>query len=387
VKTVLITGAAGFIGRNLRQALERQPDVTLRLFTSSDSPEQLDGALREAEVIYHLAGVNRPQTEAEFTAVNVGFTREICAKLRDAGRAPRIVFASSVQAAGNSAYGQSKQAAEEELRAFKAASGAEVVIYRLKNVFGRWCRPGYNSVVATFCHNIARGLPIQISDPDRELELVYIDDVVTALASELSSADALREWGEVPCSHWVTLGQLSEMIQAFQASRSSLVMPDLSNPFAKKLYATFLSYLPEHEFAYSLVKREDNRGELAEFIKSYPFGQIFVSRTKPGITRGNHYHLQKAEKFLVIEGDAVIRFRHIERDDVLEYPVCGRDLRVVDIPPGYTHSIENVGTTEMIVLFWASDVFDPQRPDTYFSDVLRSQEGRHEGSHHRRHAA
>ncbi len=383
----MVTGAAGFIGRNLRAALQRQPDVIVRGLDVENTAADLDRQLREAGLIFHLAGINRPQTEAEFTSGNVDFTRAICERLKGLGRTPKIVFSSSIQAAWDNAYGLSKRAAEAELERFAAETGAEVAVYRLKNVFGKWCRPSYNSVVATFCHNIARGLPLQISDPQRELDLAYIDDVVAAFLGEAVSRSAGLSFKEITTSHKVTLRELAELLLAFEASRRTLVMPDLSGPFVRKLYATFLSYLPEDDFAYALAKKADERGDLAEFIKSCHSGQIFVSRTKPGVTRGNHYHHTKTEKFLVLEGEAVIRLRQIERNEILEYPVSGRGLTVVDIPPGYTHSIENVGDRELVVLFWAGEVFEPQRPDTYFLPVAVPPEEAHEGRHDRRHAA
>ncbi len=269
-------------------------------------------------------------------------------------------------------YGRSKLHAEQCLRRFSDATAARVTIFRWTNLFGKWCRPNYNSVTATFCHNVAHGLPIQISDPNREIELAYIDDVVAGLLAELAT-DEGRDRICLACvqpTYRVTLGALAAKIQSFRDSRTDLKLPDMSDRFTRCLYATYLSYLPEGEFAYPLDIKRDNRGELAEFLKSPHCGQIFVSRTKPGITRGNHFHHTKVEKFLVLEGDAAIRFRHIESNAVLTYRVSGKDFRVLDIPPGYTHSIENVGTGEMVVLFWASEIFDPATPDTYSAEVL-----------------
>ena len=250
-------------------------------------------------------------------------------------------------------------------------TGASVFVFRLPGVFGKWCRPNYNSVVATFCHNIARDLPIAISDPAREIELVYIDDVVRAFIDIMD--------GRLPASegkyfiaeptYRISLGVLAKTIQSFRDSRVSLALPDMSDPLIRALYATYVSYLPADTFAYALNQRIDPRGELAELLKSHHIGQIFVSRTRPGITRGNHYHDTKVEKFLVLEGNAMIRFRHIMAGDVIEYPVSGCEFRVVDIPPGYTHSIENVGKTDLIVLFWADEVFNPDMPDTFGMDV------------------
>ncbi len=244
------------------------------------------------------------------------------------------------------------------------------MVFRLTNVFGKWCRPNYNSVVATFAHNIARNLPISINDPVRELELVYIDDVVAAMLATIDAAPEGVSEGKVSCVHRVTLGALANQLQVFHASRSTLVLPSFEVDFVKKLYATYLSYLEPDRFAYSLEQKTDQRGSLAEFLKSRQFGQLFVSRTKPGVTRGNHYHHTKTEKFLVVEGRAIVRFRHIEGGHVIEHAVSGSEFRVVDIPPGYTHSIENVGAGELVTLFWASEIFDPQRPDTVMMPVL-----------------
>jgi UDP-2-acetamido-2,6-beta-L-arabino-hexul-4-ose reductase len=383
---VLVTGARGFVGRNLVQSLRQRKDVELSAYDVEFAEQELWDALGRADLIFHLAGVNRPPSPEEFEAGNAGFTGEICNRLLAAGRAPKIVFASSTQAELDNPYGRSKLHAEETLRRFSAAAGARVTIFRWTNLFGKWCRPNYNSVTATFCHNTARGLPIQISDPSREVELAYIDDVVAGLLAELveqvANLPEQRQVGNLPGgservtlarvepTYRATVGGLAATIQSFRDSRTNLQLPELGDRFTCCLYATYLSYLPEDEFAYPLEIKSDNRGELAEFLKLPHGGQIFVSRTKPGITRGNHYHHTKVEKFLVLEGDAVIRFRHVESDEILAYAVSGKDFRVVDIPPGYTHSIENVGARDMVVLFWASEVFDPSNPDTYAAKVL-----------------
>ncbi len=387
MQIVLVTGAAGFIGRNLVAAFRRFDDLDVRCHDVDSDATELRHALAQADVVYHLAGVNRPPTDAEFTSGNVEFTRWVCDRLHSLRRAPKIVFASSIQAVLDSPYGRSKAAAERTLREFANRDHAEVAIYRLPNVFGKWCRPNYNSVVATFCHRLARGESIEISDPRRELELVYIDDVVEAFAGERLSRGVATSFKKVAVSHRVTLARLAAMIQAFQASRQTLAFPDLADPFARKLYATFLSHVPERELAYPLVQKADARGALAEFLKSDHLGQIFVSRTRPGVTRGGHYHHTKAEKFLVLEGHAMIRLQGFDSRQVIEIPVAGQDFRVVDIPPGYAHSIENTGSGELVVLFWASEVFDPARPDTYSMPVEHVAEEAHEGNHDRRHAA
>jgi len=372
---VLITGARGFVGRNLVEVLRRRDDVELCEFDVGFPEQQLWDGLDRADVVFHLAGINRPQTPGEYETGNAGFTQELCDRLTSRGRTPKIVFASSTQAELDNPYGKSKLHAEQRLRRFSDETGARVTIFRWTNLFGKWSRPNYNSVTATFCHNIARGLPIQISDPTRELELAYIDDVVAALVAELAD-DGSRErvvvTGVEP-TYRTTLGGLAAKVQSFRDGRTNLLLPDVGDRFTHCLYATYLSYLPESEFAYPLDIRRDARGELAEFIKSPDCGQIFVSRTKPGITRGNHFHHTKTEKFLVLEGEAMIRFRRIDAEEVIEYRVSGKDFRVVDIPPGYTHSIENVGSNEMVVLFWASEIFDPSASDTKFDEVLHAK--------------
>jgi len=376
---VLVTGSNGFIGKNLCSVLRRREDVELLVYDLDKRPDDLESALEIADVVFHLAGVNRPKDTDEFETGNAGSVDDVCKKLRTIGRAPKIVLSSSIQAELDNPYGVSKRNAEEVLRGFAEETVAGCVVYRFKNLFGKWCRPNYNSVTATFCHNIAHDLPIQISDPKKEMDLTYIDDVVEALVGEL---EGVKETGfrfgrELP-SYRVSLGELAGLIQSFRDSRDNLMMPNFSKAIVRNLYASYLSYLDKEDFAYELIQHKDERGELAELLKSPYVGQIFVSRTRPGITRGNHYHDSKVEKFAVVEGEAIIRFRSIKpevRDqrpevrEVLEYRVSGSEFRVVDIPPGYAHSIENVGKGDMVVLFWASEMFNPEKPDTYFELV------------------
>lgn len=367
---ILVTGSNGFIGRHLMEALGRNQNVRAMGYDLGVPESELDAALAQADIIFHLAGVNRPQNVEEFKQGNTDFTQTLCAKLEAMKRTPLIVMSSSIQAELDNPYGISKRMGEQALMSWAERTGAPTVIFRLKNVFGKWCRPNYNSVTATFCHNMAHDLPVTISDPSRELELVYIDDVVEAFLKTLEEHPTRGEFRSVDRSFKVTLGDLAAKIRSFRESRTTLRLASMDDAFTRCLYATYLSYLDGPDFAYGLEIKTDNRGCLAEFMKSAQFGQIFVSRTKPGITRGNHYHHTKTEKFMVVEGEAVIRFRHIQNGDVIEHKVSGRDFRVVDIPPGYTHSIENVGTAEMIVLFWASEIFDPGKPDTYAMPVL-----------------
>jgi len=370
MKTVLITGAAGFVGKNLVAALKRRDDVRLILFDVSTEPSVLDAGLAEADLIYHLAGVNRPKDGSEFVTGNTGLTEQILARLADFGRTPVFVISSSAQAELDNPYGRSKKAAEDAVLKFNNDNGAPVCIYRLAGVFGKWSRPDYNTVVATFCHNIARGMQITVNDPNRELELVYIDDVVSAFLRHLDDApDPDRQRYNVGRTFRVTLGELADRIRRLHAIRETLTVPDLSDDLMKCLHATYLSFLPEDGFGYPVKLNTDKRGWLFELIKAEHFGQIFVSKTLPGVIRGNHYHDTKVEKFCVIQGQGVIRFRQIDSDQILEYPVDDRAIMVVDIPPGYTHSIENTGEGEMICLFWANQIFSPRRPDTYFIPV------------------
>ncbi len=371
----LVTGAKGFVGKNLCAALKWLDDIELYEYDIDNTPEELAGWLQKAQVIVHLAGVNRPQSPDEYQTGNTGLTEDICRLLIKHACAPKILLSSSIQVELNNPYGDSKRGAEEALRHYCEETGAEGVVYRFKNLYGKLCRPNYNSVTATFCYNIAHGLPVQISDPAKEIDLTYIDDVVETIISEIKASEqpGFRFADPLP-SHSISLGELAAKIQFFRDSRSTLLLPDFGDEFTKRLYSTYLSYLEENDFSYQLDVKSDDRGCLAEFVKSPGFGQIFVSRTNPGVTRGNHFHHTKTEKFMVVEGKGIIRFRKINSDQVLEYSVSGEQFIVVDIPPGYTHSIENVGDTEMVTLFWACEMFDPDRPETYFEKVIKSKD-------------
>jgi len=363
---ILITGGRGFLGRNLAAHLLERKDCDTTIFGREDSTEDLRNCLVKADVVFHLAGVNRPQDPIDFERGNAELTEQLCQILREGGRAPKIIFSSSIQAELNSPYGASKAKAEKTMRQFARGTGACVRIYRLKNLFGKWCRPNYNSVVATFCHNIGNDLPITMSDPARDVELSYVDDVVAAFLSEIDGMYAGSDVGKEIPSYRIQLGDLAGRIQAFHEMRATLIAPNFADWFNRALYATYLSYVPAAARPYNLDIKSDARGSLAEFIKEKHFGQIFVSRTKPGVTRGNHYHHTKTEKFFVVEGEGVVRMRAVEGGPVEEYFVSGNAYRVIDIPPGFTHSITNVGTGEMVTLFWSSEMFDPNRPDTYY---------------------
>jgi UDP-2-acetamido-2,6-beta-L-arabino-hexul-4-ose reductase len=369
---ILITGAKGFVGKNLVVALKRRADAEVFLYDMDSPSGSLEKYLAQADVVYHLAGVNRPEKVEEFDEGNTGFTATMVSILDGMGRKPAMVMSSSTQAALDNPYGVSKKKAEDILRDYGRRTGAPVYIYRLPGIFGKWSRPNYNTVVATFCHNIARGLDIAISDRDKKVELVYIDDVVSEF---LSLLDNRREkithdtYCGVERTFRITLGDLAERIYQFREMRRSLIVPDLSDYFTKCLHATYSSFLEKSDFSYPLEMKTDARGSLFELIKSEHFGQIFVSTTHKGVVRGNHYHDSKVEKFCVIKGEAVIRFRHVLSDEVLSYPVSDKKIEVVDIPPGYTHSIENLSDGEMIVLFWANQILDQERMDTFFEEV------------------
>jgi UDP-2-acetamido-2,6-beta-L-arabino-hexul-4-ose reductase len=367
--TVAVTGSKGFIGRNLLEGFSHVPGIEVRSY-DFDSTDDLSNIINGVDIIFHLAGVNRPENPEDFARGNTGLTKEIIDILTYLNQHPAIVFTSSAQATLDNPYGKSKKAAEDVLIEYQQRTTAGVYIYRLPGVFGKWSRPDYNTVVATFCHNIARDVEIQISDPDRKLELVYIDDVVkefvTLLSSDVHTGLNRRDITPV---HRISLGQLADELYEFRKMRNTLLIPDFQDRFLQCLYATYLSFLPEEGFSYLTELRTDERGSLSELLKSQQFGQIFVSTTHPGIIRGNHYHNTKTEKFIVIKGKGLIRFRDIRSDQIISYEVNGHQPEIVDIPPGYTHSIENIGVDDMITLFWASQLFDQENPDTYYCEV------------------
>jgi UDP-2-acetamido-2,6-beta-L-arabino-hexul-4-ose reductase len=364
---VVVTGAQGFIGRNLIATLSMLPDVEILTFDLADAPEALPDLLAQADFVFHLAGINRPKDPKEFTEGNVDLTQQILNHLRASGRSTPLLISSSTQASLDNAYGASKKSAEELVRAYGRDTGAPVFVFRLPNVFGKWSRPNYNSAVATFCHNTAHGLPLEIHDPTREMSLVHVDDVVAEFVAAYRGAPHRGPDGEptVPRVFTITLGDLAARISKFPSTRMTREVPEVGDELTRRLYSMYLSYLPEDQFAYALDTKRDPRGWLAEVLRSPALGQIFVSVTRPGIARGNHWHHTKTEKFLVVSGEAVVRFRQLAGTDVIEYPVTGAEPRVVDIPPGYTHSITNTGTTDLVTLFWASEPFDQGRPDTY----------------------
>lgn len=403
---VLVTGAKGFVGRNLCLTLEQMPDVEVLKYDLGDEAK-LDKYAAECDFVMHLAGVNRPKDPVEFKTGNTVFTEDILEKLAARQNPPPVLLSSSIQAALDNDYGKSKAAAEDAVRAYGEKTGAQVFIYRLTNVFGKWCRPNYNSAVATWVYNIARDLPIMVRDPSATVTLVYIDDVVKSfvgcwdiLTQRSGEAEKQREdiasnnmankvntlsatpplcrsalhnstILSVSPSYMKTLGEIVDLIKSFHDEPNNLMVPDQADGFTKKLYSTYLSALPEDKFSYPLTMHCDNRGSFTEALHSAERGQVSVNVSKPGIAKGQHWHHTKHEKFLVVSGKGEINFRVADNPNgkVITYKVSGEKLEVVRIPPGYTHNIVNVGDTDMVTLMWANEVFDPANPDTFRLEV------------------
>lgn len=363
---ILITGANGFIGKNLIAELKNRGFDDLLYFTRENNIEELFLFLDKADLIFHLAGINRPKSEEEFTIGNIELTKQITEYLISKNKNTPIIYTSSIQAELDNSYGISKKAAERLLEKYAEKIQAQISIYRLTNVFGKWSKPNYNTVIATFCHNLTRGIEIQIDNPNHILNLVYIDDVVYEL---ISCIEAKKTTYEVQPVYQVKLSRIAELLYSFVETRKTLNLPNLSDSFEKKLYSTYLSYLPEDEFSYELKMNVDHRGSFTEFIRTADRGQVSINISKPGITKGNHWHHTKNEKFLVVSGEGIIRFRKIGEDKVIEYRVSGEKLTVVDIPVGYTHSIVNVGDTDLVTVMWVNELFDPKSPDTNFLEV------------------
>ena len=367
---ILITGSNGFVGKNLVCELRSKGYEDLYLFDIETEPSLLDSFTKDCEFVFHLAGVNRPKDVDEFMQGNFGFTDTLLAYLKKNNNTCPVLITSSIQAALDNPYGKSKKAGEDLFFSYAKETGATVHVFRLPNVFGKWCRPNYNSAVATFCHNIARNLPITVNDPEVVMNLVYIDDVLEAFLCALKG-DVVKEDGfcKVSTVHTVKLGRVVELLKGFKESRITLSVPNMANSFEKVLYSTYLSYLPENQFSYSLKMNTDNRGSFTEIIRTAERGQFSVNISKPGITKGNHWHHTKNEKFLVVSGKGLIQFRKIGTTEVIDYHVSGEKLEVVDIPPGYTHNIINEGEGDLVTFMWANEPYNPDKPDTIFEKV------------------
>lgn len=369
---VLITGSEGFIGKNLRLHLAERKDVETVCFTSEHSVAQLPDMLDGVDFVFHLAGVNRPQDPAEFVTGNHALTSAlcdaVCARVAATGAKLPILFTSSTQASRENPYGESKRAAEKAVFAAACSAGLPAYVYRLPNVFGKWCRPNYNSAVATFCYNIARGLPVQIHDPAAPVTLVYVDDVVDQFIKVMDGGDAMLDadgFATVTPHYTTTVGAIADLLERFKQGPDTLQTERVGTGFVRALYATYVSYLPVEKFAYSVPRHGDARGVFVEMLKTPDSGQFSYFTAHPGITRGGHYHHTKTEKFLVIKGQARFKFRHMHTGETHELVTDGGAAQIVETVPGWTHDITNIGDDEMIVMLWANEIFDRARPDTY----------------------
>lgn len=367
---ILVTGANGFVGKNLVAELKIQGHGDLYLYNRENSLADLERFTEDCDFVFHLAGVNRPKNESEFMEGNKDLTSQLLQCLvKNKNKAP-VLITSSVQAETDNPYGQSKKAGEVELFTYAKEANVNVYVYRLPNLFGKWSKPNYNTVVATFCYNVARDLDIQVSNPTALLELAYIDDVLEEfLRAFEGNPTTSQNYCIVPVTHNIYLGELADLIRSFKESRISLAIPAMNAELTKKLYSTYLSFLPEENFSYNLKMNIDTRGSFTEFLRTPDRGQVSVNISKPGITKGNHWHHTKNEKFLVVSGRGLIRFRNIDSEKIIEYYVNGEKLEVVDIPTGYTHSIVNVGDTDLVTVMWVNESFDPEKPDTHFLEV------------------
>lgn len=396
---ILITGAKGFVGRNLTaslesirdgkdrvhriEGLEEPSELTIYTYDIDSSPEELDAYCKDADFVFNLAGVNRPKNQEEFMRGNFGFASTLLDTLKKHGNRAPVMLSSSIQASltgrfAGSEYGRSKLAGEELFQAYSEETGAKVLIYRFPNLFGKWCRPNYNSAVATFSSNIANGLPIQVNDRSTELELLYIDDLVEEMILAISGKEHRDEKGYCfcPVTFKKTLGEIVDLLYSFKESRSNLSVPDMGDGFTKRLYANYLSYLPADGFSYKLKMNRDERGSFTEILRTADRGQVSVNISRPGITKGQHWHHTKNEKFVVVSGHGLIQLRKIGVDEngnpypVVDYEVSGEEITVVEMIPGYTHNIINLSDTEdLVTLMWANEPFDPEHPDTFAEPV------------------
>ena len=380
---ILVTGAKGFVGKNLIVQLHNiqsgkannyglSSDMKVYEYDIDSDAAELEVYCKNADFVFNLAGVNRPQDPKEFMEGNFGFASTLLDMLKKYNNTCPVMISSSSQATLDNPYGESKRAGEQLLFDYAKETGAKVLVYRFPNLFGKWCRPNYNSAVATFCNNIASGQEIKVNDPSVVMNLIYIDDVVDEMIAALKGEEhRVGEFCEVPTVYTVALGQIVDLIYSFKTSRETLDVPNVGDAFTKKLYSTYLSYLPKDAFGYPLKMNVDNRGSFTEIIRTTDRGQFSVNISKPHITKGNHWHHTKNEKFVVVSGQGVIRFRDMREpnSEVIEYFVSGDKIEVIDIPTGYTHNIENLGDVDMVTFMWCNECFDPNKPDTYFEEV------------------
>ncbi len=397
---ILVTGAKGFVGQNLCAQLRNikegkarwypvDQDITIYEYDIDNTPEELDSFCKDADFVFNLAGVNRPKDQSEFMKGNFGFASTLLDTLKKYNNTAPVMLSSSIQATligryGESDYGKSKLAGEELFFDYAKETGAKVLVYRFPNLFGKWGRPNYNSAVATFCNNIANDLPIQVNDRNTELELLYIDDLVDEMILALVGKEHRCEFDgvetvltpdgrycAVPISHKVTLGEIVDLLETFDAQAKTFTMPEIpEGSFAKKLYSTYLSYLPKEKTIYDLKMNVDDRGSFTEILRSEKVGQVSVNISKPGITKGQHWHHTKWELFIVVSGHGLVQQRKIGTDEIIEFEVSGEKIQAIHMLPGYTHNIINLSDTEdLVTLMWANEAFNPNRPDTYFEKV------------------
>jgi len=366
---VLVTGSNGFIAKNLIVTLMKMPHIDILKYSKKNSLDELDEFIQESDFVFHLAGVNRPKNNDEFYEGNSNLTKTIVDMIQKHNKAIPILFSSSAQVGNDSDYSKSKEMAENIIQDYSKKNHVSCFIYRLPNVFGKWSKPNYNSVISTWCYNITRNIDIQVNNRDTRLKLVYIGDVIHAFIDHLYVNNNTEIFYDVKNIYKKTLGEIEELLYRFRDSRENLLIPNIAKGFERVLYATYLSYLPKDKFSYKLSGHKDARGTFYEILKTMDSGQLGISTTKPGITRGNHYHNTKNEKFLVIKGKALIELRDVFSDEVIQYNVNGNELEIVEMIPGYTHNITNTADEEMVLLIWANENYNPDKPDTNFLEV------------------
>lgn len=368
---VLVTGANGFVGKNLVSTLNSMNGCEVLEFDRSNTLTELKDLVKDCDFVVHLAGINRPEKPEDFYRGNAGLTETLCELLLQTGNHAPILVSSSIQAELDNDYGQSKKEGEDILLQYSKDSNAPVFIYRLPNLFGKWTRPFYNSVVATWSYQIAHGEEIEINNPDHRMTLVYIDDLIEEILKAMAGEGnhKFASYYDVPVEYYTTLGELSKILKSFKDSRNNRFIPNMNDSLTRKLYSTYLNYLPEDKFSYPLITHEDDRGSFSEFIKSDYSGQVSINISKAHVTKGEHWHHSKNEKFLVVKGQGVIKFRDIFSEEIIEYYVSDEKLEVVDIPTGYTHNIVNLGDEDLITIMWVNEPFDASNPDTFAMNV------------------